>query len=112
MARLFALIAKDRLVDAAASQEMRDLLSGAELNRSPGTTGLGSFIEGALHDAGRSYDAVYSKIGIGDDNRLHDAGIVQRAIVGGKSRYVVVALGSDNNFAPLSKVFVDIDTAL
>ncbi len=112
VAQLFALIAKDRLVDAAASQEMRDLLSGAELNRGPGTTDLGSFIGGALRDAGRSYDAVYSKIGIGDDNRLHDAGIVQRAIVGGKSRYVVVALGSDNNFAHLSKVFVDIDTAL
>jgi len=112
VAQLFALIAKDRLVDAAASQEMRDLLSGAELNRRPGTRGLGSFIEGALHNAGRSFDAVYSKIGIGDDNRLHDAGIVQRAIVGGKSRYVVVALGSDNNFAHLSKVFVDIDTAL
>jgi hypothetical protein len=91
---------------------MRDLLSGAELNRAPGTSGLGSFIEGALHDAGTTFDKVFSKIGIGDDSRLHDAGIVERTLGGVTSRYVVVALGSVNDFARLSKVFVKVNTAL
>jgi hypothetical protein len=112
VAALFTLMAKDRLVDAAASQEMRNLLSGAELNRAPGVSGLGSFIEGALHNAGATFDKVSSKIGIGDDSRLHDAGIVERTLGGVTSRYVVVALGSVNDFARLSKVFVKVNTAL
>jgi hypothetical protein len=40
------------------------------------------------------------------------AGIVERTLGGVTSRYVVVALGSVNDFARLSKVFVKVNTAL
>jgi hypothetical protein len=123
VARMFALLAMDRLVndtdpdtDAAdpdTNKEIRDVLSGAALNdHKPGSTDFGSFIEQALFVAGRPHDAVFSKIGIGDDNRLHDGGIVERTLGGVKSRYAITALGSPNAFQLLSKVFVTIDNAL
>jgi hypothetical protein len=118
VAQLFALIAADKLVDKASSQEMRNLLSGAELNRGPGCINpdcyAGSYLEAALYDKHRSYDKVFGKIGIGDDRFYHDAGIVQRPIAGGTSpRYVAVVLGCEgSNFGSLWKAFVDIDQAL
>jgi hypothetical protein len=118
VAQLFALIAADRLVDAASSKEMRDLLSGAELNRMPGCSGAncnaGSYIEAALHNAGRGFDKVFGKIGIGDERFHHDAGIVQRAGAGDTPpRYVAVVLGcAPGNFGNLLSTFVAIDSAL
>jgi hypothetical protein len=124
VARMFALLAMDRLVNDAdpdinaadpdTNKEIRDVLSGADLNdHKPGSTGFGSFIEQALFVAGRPHDAVFSKIGIGKgDNLLHDGGIVERTLGGVKSRYAVTALGSPNNLQLLSKVFVAIDNAL
>jgi triphosphoribosyl-dephospho-CoA synthetase len=123
VAHMFALLAMDRLVndadpdsnaaDPGTNKEIRDVLSGAVLNdHKPGSTDFGSFIEQALFVAGRPHDAVFSKIGIGDDDRLHDGGIVERTPGGVNSRYAVTALGSPNNFQLLSNVFVAIDNAL
>jgi len=109
VAQLFALIAKDRLVDPPSSQQMRDLLSGAELNY---IVGAGSFMESALSSMLTSSDKVFSKIGIGDDGFRHDAGIVERtAPGGGKRRYVAVVLGCKfENFESLKQAFALIHT--
>jgi hypothetical protein len=117
VAHLLALIGLNKLVDpsvdATANGEMRALLSGAELNtRIPLPRNLSlSYVELALREAGRSFDKVFSKIGIGDDGTIHDCGIVERTVAGAKSSYVVVGLGSPNNINLISKLFVEIDKA-
>lgn len=112
VARLFALIAADRLVDDPTNpnvnSEIRDLLGLA-------TSGAGSFIEQFLSANGRPFDNVFSKIGVGDDGYRHDGGIVEHTVGGTKSRYVVVALGAANHGnagTRLSKVFSRVDIAL
>jgi len=69
------------------------------------------------------FDKVFGKIGIGDDEFYHDAGIVQRGpALPGKGRagagsrpprYVAVVLACEGrNFGNLLNTFVDIDRAL
>ncbi len=102
VARLMTLLAKDRLVDQAASQEMRDLMTGAE--------GIGSYIGSALARDGRDPDLVVSKIGFGDDTRSHDCAIIERTVDGKALRYVVVGLGSQaGNRRSLGDLFIRLD---
>jgi hypothetical protein len=100
-----ALLATDRLIvdDAMASQEMRDLMTGADA--------IGSYVRSALHDDGRASDLVVSKIGFGDDQRSHDCAIVERTLPSGKPvRYVVVGLGSTaGSRTDLDALFVQLD---
>lgn len=86
VARLMTLLATNGLVDAAASQAMCGLMTGAD--------GIGSYIKAALDADGRATTSVISKIGYGDDERSHDCAIVERTVGGKALRYVVVALGS------------------
>src|SRR5262249_32639664 len=118
VARLMALIELDKLVDAEASAEMRTLLSAAELNtliplqRNQSL----SYVELALREAGRSFDKVFSKIGIGDDGSLHDCAIVERTTNDSmgdfKNRYAVAGLGAPNNLDLILKLFVEVDKAI
>ncbi|MFC7476058.1 serine hydrolase [Dankookia sp. GCM10030260] len=102
VATLMTLLAKDLLVDQAASQEMRDLMTGAE--------GIGSYIGGTLAQDGRATDLVVSKIGYGDDTRSHDCAIVERTVDGRPIRYVVVGLGSQaGNRRSLGDLFIQLD---
>jgi Beta-lactamase enzyme family len=102
VATLMTLLAKDLLVDQAASQEMRDLMTGAE--------GIGSYVRGALARDGRDTDLVVSKIGYGDDTRSHDCAIVERRVDGKALRYVVVGLGSQaGDRRSLGDLFIQLD---
>jgi hypothetical protein len=108
LARLLTLLAQDKLVtDPSNPQvcgEMRGLLSGV--------TGIGSYIGSALASDGRSFTALYSKIGWGDDTRRHDCAIVERTVGASdplQYRYVVVGLGGDNDLVALSRLFVALD---
>lgn len=107
VARFMTLLAQDRLIDAAASDEMRRLLE-----ITPG--GIGSYAKTALHRVGRSATRIFSKVGLGDDAFSHDCAIVERTVAGSDLRYVAVVLGS----APARKrqdlrdLFVLLDEAI
>lgn len=116
VARMYALLAQDRLVNNAdpdadvadpdTSKEIRALLALAERCAS-------SFIGRILRAAHHPLDAIFSKIGIdAGDEFVHDGGIVQHTLGGVSSRYVVAALGMNNDRHLLEKVFLTIDTAL
>jgi hypothetical protein len=116
VARMYALLAQDRLVNNAdpdanvadpdTNKEIRALLALAE-HCAP------SFIGRILREAHHPLDAIFSKIGIDQgDDFVHDGGIVERTLGGVSSRYVVVALGMNNDLNLLKKVFLTIDTAL
>ena len=99
VATLMTLLARDMLGDQAASQEMRELMTGAD--------GIGSYIRGALARDGRDPGLVVSKIGYGDDTRSHDCAIVERTVDGKALRYVVVGLGSQaGNRRSLEDLFI------
>jgi hypothetical protein len=113
---MYALLAQDRLVNNAdpdanvadpdTNKEIRALLALAE-HCAP------SFIGRILREAHHPLDAIFSKIGIDQgDDFVHDGGIVERTLGGVSSRYVVVALGMNNDLNLLKKVFLTIDTAL
>jgi hypothetical protein len=105
VARLMTLLATDRLVDAAASQAMRGLMTGAD--------GIGSYVKAALDDDARAVTSVLSKIGYGDDERSHDCAIVERKAGGKTLRYVVVALGSTpRTRADLDRLILRLDNII
>jgi hypothetical protein len=99
VATFMTLLAKDLLVNAEASQQMRLMMSGA--------AGIGSYVSEAFDFAvpRRPYDSIVSKIGLGDDNLSHDSAIVERTVDGKSIRYVVVGFGSD---LPLRADFQDL----
>lgn len=104
-ATLMTLVAKDKLVDAQASQEMRNLLDGA--------SGIGSYVKAALDNDGRASNIIFSKIGYGNDKRSHDCAIVERTVSGKTLRYVVVGLGSEpRDRRELSRLFVELDKCI
>jgi hypothetical protein len=121
-AHLMTLIALGKL---PASDEMRALLTGAEIAHPPGhpadySRGTLSLIAEALDKAHLPYSAVHDKIGISDDsgdaidrNLVHDAGFVERSVAGRSwPRYVVVGLCGPGNGVDLMQFFVDVDTAI
>jgi Beta-lactamase enzyme family len=106
LATLLTLLATDGLVDAPASQEMRELMSAAN-------GGIGSYVAEALSRDGRDFTSIISKIGFGDDTRSHDCAIVERTVGDTPIRYVVVGLGS-RPFKPsrrreLDDLFIQLD---
>ncbi|MGE5765334.1 MAG: hypothetical protein ACM3ZF_16140 [Mycobacterium leprae] len=112
VARMYALLEKDRLVNQAThstvphptfNQEIRNLLGLAEGRTS-------SIISRRLREVGRPFTAIYAKIGLNQgDDYANDGGIVVRTIAGSRVSYVVAALGFRNH-RPLSrKLFTTID---
>lgn len=87
IARFMTLLAQDQLVDAAASRDMRALMT-----ITPG--GIGSYARGALVRVGRAPTMIAAKIGFGDDSFSHDCAIIERTVAGRHLRYVAVGLGS------------------
>jgi hypothetical protein len=125
-ARLLTLMAQDRLVDAAASLEMRTLMQSA-IKCVVATTkcGIGSYVQDALMKADdqraqarapvrRSFTALAAKKGFGDDSSSHECAIVERTVNGQQLRYVVVGLGSlrDRARRDLSELFVQLDDVI
>lgn len=104
VARLMTLLAQGRLVDRRSSLEMLLLM----IVSGPGG-GIGSYVREALR--AHRPDAVYSKIGLGDDGRAHDCAIVERTAPSGtRIRYVVVGLGSkETGRAELRNLFAKLD---
>jgi hypothetical protein len=107
IARFMTLLAQDKLVDGAASQEMRALIDVT-------AGGIGSYAKAALDDVGRDSTAFAAKIGYGDDSFSHDCAIVERTVDGKDLRYVAVGLGSapNRNRADLSDLFVLLDETI
>jgi hypothetical protein len=122
VARLLALVEQDALVDARACAEMRALMSAAELHTRLARNNSLSYVELALREGGRQYDNVFSKIGIGDDGRIHDCAIVERTVsdpLGDiKFRYAVAGLGAPNDLGTLAnpglllQLFTGVDKAI
>jgi hypothetical protein len=101
------MMGQDKLVDAAASGEMRALMRSA-------IGGIGSYVEDALDGVGRAFTSIAAKKGFGDDSFSHECGIVERTVGGKDLRYVVVGLGSAPAQArkDLSDLFVLLDAAI
>jgi hypothetical protein len=105
--RFMTLIAQRKLIDGRSSDGMLELLDKSK----PGTN---SWVSIALANAHRKTDRLFSKIGIGDDDRYHDCAIVERTLASGtKVRYVVVGLGSKKgDITDLYRLFVALDDAI
>jgi hypothetical protein len=86
VARFMTLLAKNKLVDATASHEMRALVKAD-------AGGLGSDANDALRRVGRDPSLVIAKFGLGDDGFSHEGAIIERTVDGKHLRYVAVGLG-------------------
>jgi V8-like Glu-specific endopeptidase len=107
VARFMTLLAQGKLVDAAASSEMRALLDKTH-------GGIVSYARSALHAVGRRSTAFASKIGYGDDRFSHDCALIERSVGGKTLRYVAVGLGSapSRQRADLRDLFVLLDETI
>jgi Beta-lactamase enzyme family len=88
-ATMFTLLGQGKLVDAAASGEMLDMLN----------TGTNDFIKNALTNASRDVNSIRTKIGVIDKLYWSQTSLVERNLVdhGKPIRYVISIL---NNNAP------------
>jgi hypothetical protein len=88
-ATMFTLLGQGKLVDAAASGEMLDMLN----------TGTNDFIKNALTDASRDVNSIRTKIGVIDKSYWSQTSLVERNLVdhGKPIRYVISIL---NNTPP------------
>jgi hypothetical protein len=102
VARFMTLLAQNKLVDANASRDMRELMD---------VGGIGSYAHSAV---GRGTTAFAAKIGYGDDRFSHDCAIIERTVPGKKLRYVAVGLGSapERGRTDLSNLFVLLDKTI
>jgi len=102
----YTLLAQNRLVDSAASQDMKSVLALT-----------GSFVEGALRSTGRfghgADDIIYSKVGYWS-KWVHDCALVERKHNSKQLRYALAVLTESPEYlrgAPriLENVIVDMD---
>jgi monoamine oxidase len=106
VARFMTLLARNTLVDEAASRDMRALMNVK--------AGGVSYAHAALQRVGRASTTFAAKIGFGDDSFSHDCAIVERTVGGKRLRYVAVGLGSapQRQRADLRDLFVLLDGAI
>jgi hypothetical protein len=107
VARFMTLLDQGKLVDSAASFQMRKLMRADE-------GGLGSDANDALRNAGRVPSSVSAKFGRGDDGFSHECAIIRRTVAGKTLRYVAVGLGYSPKRDPQNwlDLFVLLDEAI